>query len=545
MIMSFARTAVLALAVAAVALPAEGAAAAPAASTPPAATVRAVNLPPDDKVLFYLGQDSTTLHDFRSEVLDKTSTFPRPAGVTLYTNLVGAPMSGMFQPTNYGSGENNFVQTLNEYGGGLAVGLYLADPSQTPLKALAGYSSVDPTTVASYRQWLDEFISYLKSTHREVFLRIGYEFDGPWNGYDPTAYKAAYRYISTRIHQLNANRVATVWQTAAWPDAGSPAGGPFDATAAGHWQQWYPGDEYVDWAGMSYFYGEGFDKHQWACRPDAAAATPQAIHTDFLDFARAHHKPVFVAESAPQGFDLANNTAACIFAPATGDPRKQPVTDEEIWNGWFVPYFDFIESNRDVIRSVSYINTDWASQSMWQCTASSCPQGYWGDSSIQDNQTILDRFRAEIAKPIFVTGPQGTPPNVPPNYSPAGRSEAEYADLPDGGTTGIAIADPTASNGRSALIYANGARMAFANVRNGSAISIRYATTTDDVSLSVLVNGLQVRTLSLPNVGSATDWQTVTVPADVPNNATVTLRLNSGYVVWIDYVTPGQMPGRR
>ena len=37
----------------------------------------------------------------------------------------------------------------------------------------------------------------------------------------------------------------------------------------------------------------------------------------------------------------------------------------------------------------------------------------------------------------------------------------------------------------------------------------------------------------------------VTVPADVPNNATITLRLNSGYVVWIDYLTPGQMPSRR
>jgi hypothetical protein len=541
MVRSFSYAAAAALVAAALAVSGAGAATAAA----PAMAVRAVSLPPDQKVLFYLGQDSTTLDAFKSDVLDRTRSFPVPAGVTLYTNLVGSPMSGMFQPTNYGSGENNFVQTLNEFGGGLAVGLYLVDPSQTPLKALAGYSSVDPATVARYRQWLDEFLSYLKSTHREVFLRVGYEFDGPWNSYDPTAYKAAFRYISTRIHQLHANRVATVWQTAAWPETGSPAGGPYDATAAGHWQEWYPGDKYVDWAGMSYFYGKGFDQHQWACQPKAAAETPQAIHTDFLNFARAHHKPVFVAESAPQGFDLGNDTAACIFAPASGDPQTQPVTDEEIWNNWYAPYFEFIESNRDVIRGVSYINTDWASQSMWQCTASACPAGYWGDSSLQDNPAILARFRAEIAKPIFVTGPRGAPRFVAPNYSPPGRSEAEYADLPDGGSTGIAIADPTASNGRRALIYANGARMAFYNVRKGSAISLRYATTTEDVSLSVLVNGQPVHTLSLPNGGSATNWQTVTIPAAVPNKATVTLRLNSGKVVWIDYITPGQMPGHR
>lgn len=531
---------VLALVSAAVAVPANAA----TVATVPATEASAVNLPADGKVLFYLGQDSSTLQAFKSDVLDGSRAFPAPAGVTLYTNLVGSPMSGMFQPTNYGSGENNFVQTLNEFPGGLAVGLYLVDPNQTPLKALAGDPGVDPATVASYRQWLDELLSYLKSTHREVFLRIGYEFDGPWNSYDPTAYKAAFRYIATRIDQLHASQVATVWQTAAWPETGSPAGGPYDATAPGHWQQWYPGDQFVDWAGLSYFYGQGFDQYQWACQPQAAAETPQVIHTDFLNFARAHHKPVFVAESAPQGFDLANDTAACIFAPASGDPQTEPVTDAEIWNNWYAPYFNFIEGNRDVIRAVSYINTDWASQAMWQCTAASCPAGYWGDSSLQHNQVILARFTAEISKPIFVTGPQGTPPFVAPNFSPAGHSEAEYADLPDGGTTGIAIADPTASNGRSALIYANGARMAFSNVSKGSAISIRYATTSD-VSLTVQVNGQQVQTLSLPNAGAPANWQTVTVPADVPNNATVTLRLNSGNVVWIDYITPGQMPSQR
>ncbi|MEV0559934.1 hypothetical protein [Dactylosporangium sp. NPDC050588] len=93
----------------------------------------AVNLPSGDRVLFYLGQDSSTLADFDTAVLDTDRGFPVPAGVTLYTNLVGAPMSGMFQPTNYGAGDNDFPATLNTYGGGIAVGLFLSDPSQTPL----------------------------------------------------------------------------------------------------------------------------------------------------------------------------------------------------------------------------------------------------------------------------------------------------------------------------------------------------------------------------------------------------------------------------
>jgi hypothetical protein len=38
----------------------------------------------------------------------------------------------------------------------------------------------------------------------------------------------------------------------------------------------------------------------------------------------------------------------------------------------------------------------------------------------------------------------------------------------------------------------------------------------------------------------ATAWATVTIPVAVPRDATVTLRLDSGDVVWIDSITPGQ-----
>src|SRR5690349_21214293 len=53
----------------------------------------AVNLPAGGRVLFYLGQDSSTLAAFDADVL----------------------------------------ATLSTYGGGIAVGLFLSDPSQAPL----------------------------------------------------------------------------------------------------------------------------------------------------------------------------------------------------------------------------------------------------------------------------------------------------------------------------------------------------------------------------------------------------------------------------
>ncbi|WP_328473281.1 hypothetical protein OHA21_12090 [Actinoplanes sp. NBC_00393] len=493
-------------------------------------TLHAPNLPSGGRVLFYMGQDSSTLAEFKEAVPSLV-----PAGVTLYTNLVGSPMSGMFQPTDYGSGENDFPATINEFGGGLAVGLYLSDPAQTPLKAYAG--TADAATVARYREWLDEFITYLDRTGREVFLRIGYEFDGAWNAYDPQLYKQAYRYIARRIDQLRARKIATVWQSAAWPRAEKE---PYAATAPGHWDRWYPGDEYVDWAGISHFYGEQYDRYQWSC--DSAVATPLAVQQSLLDFARKHRKPVFVSESAPQGFDIGNKTAACIFVdPVTGGPRPTvPVTAQQIWDTWYAPYFRFVDRNRDIIRGIAYINTNWNAQSMWNCQPGACANGYWGDSRIQADPLILARFRAEIAKPMYEHGPRRARPFEAPDFSGPGRSEGEYADLPQGGTTGIAIADPTASNDRTALIYANGASLEFDHVAAGASLGLRYATVTDNVRLTVLVNGAERHSLTLPNRGAATAWADVTLPVAVPRDATVTLRLNSGDVVWIDYVTPGQ-----
>ncbi|GAA1413201.1 hypothetical protein GCM10009662_56990 [Catellatospora coxensis] len=511
----------------------------PAAARPDG-LLAARNLPAGGKVLFYLGQDSTTLADFAADVLAADPGFPRPAGVTLYTNLVGAPMSGMFQPTDYGAGENDFPATLAEYGGGLAVGLFLSDPAaQSPLKAYAGVA--DEATTARYRRWLDEFLTYLDRTGRPVFLRIGYEFDGTWNGYEPQLYKDAFRYIAGRIDRLRGDRIATVWQTAAWPHAEQA---PYAPTAAGHWDLWYPGDEYVDWAGMSHFYGSGYAAHQWACALDRVAAPPLTVQDSLLAFARSHRKPVFVAEAAPQAYSVGEHTAGCILQDdATGGPHPvAPVGAEGIWDGWYQPFFDYIRANRDIIRGVSYINTHWSAQGMWNCVPGSCPNGYWGDSRVQADPLILQRFRGELRSGLFETGQRGRPrPFAVPDFSEPGRSEGEYADLPQGGTTGIAVADVTASGERTALVYAHGAALEFDGLRPARELTVRYATTTDNVKLTVLVDGVAATTVALPNRGSATAWATVTVPVRVPAGAKVAFRLDGGYVVWIDYITPGQL----
>lgn len=77
-----------------------------------------------------------------------------------------------------------------------------------------------------------------------------------------------------RLRGTGATKLAAVWQAAAL-GSGTYLDRPVEA--------WYPGEEYVDCVVMSYF------------------SSVQPIQDNLLDFARAHGKPVMIAEAAPQG----------------------------------------------------------------------------------------------------------------------------------------------------------------------------------------------------------------------------------------------------
>lgn len=75
-----------------------------------------------------------------------------------------------------------------------------------------------------------------------------------------------------------------VWQSATYC-AGTYLDKPTEA--------WYPGDEFVDWIGFSYFI-------QQECNLEPI--------NKLRMFAREHNKPVIVAESAPQRYEIGNLT---------------------------------------------------------------------------------------------------------------------------------------------------------------------------------------------------------------------------------------------
>lgn len=101
-------------------------------------------------------------------------------------------------------------------------------------------------------------------------------------------------------------------------------------------------------------------------------------------------------------------------------PDYQFDNGQAIWNAWYVDFFSWIESNRDIVRAVSYINTDWQAQTRWHCTskAESCPTGYWGVTSIQDDATVLQNFTSELRKSFYINGSTPSSSPAPINSCP-------------------------------------------------------------------------------------------------------------------------------
>lgn len=153
--------------------------------------------------------------------------------------------------------------------------------------------------------------------------------DGPWNQYEPEAYKLAYRRIVTNLRAGGVTNFAAVWQSA------TSGLGTFGGRNI--WD-WWPGDGFVDWAGLSYF-------------------VPHAPSLDaLLAAARYKRVPVLICEAAPQGYDLTRGTVASI----NGGGDRRPVSPEETWARWFAPFFAFVRENYDVVRGVSYVRSSLA-----------------------------------------------------------------------------------------------------------------------------------------------------------------------------------------
>lgn len=346
---------------------------------------------PGGQRLFIIGQDLGSVRgyyrsgccveaDAKTAYLDFYNLLNEEAGFGgLGIDREGKPQQ---KDWDWGAGPVNAWKSAMEYGGGFAIGLSITENDHP-----GGLSRIVSGELDDNTRQLGRFIRLI---NQPVYLRIGYEFDGGWNhGYENAErYQAVFRRIVDVLREEGAENFETVWQAASFPLDVLNDGAYTD------YREWYPGDEYVDWMGVSLFVG--LDEVP-AVETAFVPPTARDLIDLMLDFAREKGKPVMIAEAAPQAYDLARQTNAHMTPGWDGSPSegKVEVSPEAIWHAWFGPVFEYMEENRDVIRALAYINCNWDDQAMWGPPYNS---GYWGDTRIEANPYIAQRFNEAIER---------------------------------------------------------------------------------------------------------------------------------------------------
>ena len=312
--------------------------------------------PSDGDCLFFIGQDMRAIGGLDNYSDGYCDHFEVPVGVTLYTGFAkGATSYGYMQKGNDG------IKTIANWGAEDSCAQCYVDDDDFKHSMIAiGLSLVGnekKVAKGKHDRLIKELGNWIKDIERPVFLRIGYEFDGwDWNHYNKEDYLASWERIHSIFEKMEVNNVAFVWQS--------------KGTGSGQriLEEWYPGDDIVDWCGYSYF-----------------------VNTDkeMLTFARKHNKPVFIAEATPV---LTDGT---LFSDTF---LSNPEQAKQAWEQWFVPFINTLNDNKDVIKAFSYINVNWPAQPMWKDNT----LFKHVDSRIQESEFVTEKWLEEISKPRYL-----------------------------------------------------------------------------------------------------------------------------------------------
>ena len=323
-------------------------------------TPRAKYEPPAGKVLVFAGQSNDAVGGHGGYDDGYVDHFGVPAGFSHYVGF----LPKMTTPLGFDFDDDR-IEGLNSWdywgAGPMCLKCYLDDPDFAGTVVHLGLSmehgSGERIARGEPDHDLEELAAFLTTYSAFPFmLRIGYEFDGSWNNYQPGSYKAAFVRIVDYLRAAGVSNFATVF-------ASSSRYLPRET-----WDAYYPGSDYVDWLGYTW----------WSADTGQSEEAPRPVADDL---AREWGKPILMAEVGPRGTRIGQDETETVWA-------------------WYDSLFTHIERNADVVKGLAIINNHWDPEPMWQ-------DGTWGDFRLQNDEVVAGRWRERMADPRFVHGTAG------------------------------------------------------------------------------------------------------------------------------------------
>ncbi len=293
-------------------------------------------IPPEGKSLLIIGQTVESITEYMDHFKDQQI----PGGWAAYWGI----------PEFKGVTETHKNETDTSQNNQVLIETFHNTVIQSALWMVGKWDVAKKAGNGDYDDVVKKYSAWAKSSDRPIYLRIGYEFDGIHNELEPKEYVKAYRHIVDLMRAEGANNIAFVWH--------SYASKPYKGYTL---SAWYPGDDYVDWVGISVF-GHAYGGSDFGPYCD-----------DVLAFAKEHKKPVMIAESSPiNGID------------------KESI---EAWNQWFVNFFTFTYSKN--IKAISFITEDWSRMGIAGISE-------WKDSRLNNNDQIARAWFEETNKDRYL-----------------------------------------------------------------------------------------------------------------------------------------------
>lgn len=293
-------------------------------------------VPPAGKTLLIMGQTTERITEYLEHFPDQQT----PGGWSAYWGI----------PEFTGITEGHKNETGSTQNHQMLVDKFPNTVVHSAMWMVGKWDVAKKTYKGEYDKVIKKYSTWAKSVNRPIYLRIGYEFDGPHNELEPKEYVKAYKHIVDLMRAEGVQNIAFVWH--------SYAARPFKDYPL---SAWYPGDDYVDWIGISVF-GHAYGGEDFGPHCD-----------DVLKFAKQHKKPMMIAESNPiNGIEKEN---------------------AEVWDRWFVNFFNFIYNKN--IKAVCFINEDWPSTSIDGISA-------WKDARIYSNEKVSKAWFKETNKDRYL-----------------------------------------------------------------------------------------------------------------------------------------------
>ncbi|MFC0216188.1 stalk domain-containing protein [Paenibacillus chartarius] len=243
---------------------------------------------------------------------------------------------------------------------------------------------------------LREWARAAKAAGIPIFLRFAGEMNGSWVTWhgDTATYIEKFRLVA-KVMKEEAPNVAMVW---------SPNDTPRDTMSA-----YYPGDEYVDWVGVSLYTGP-YDNGDPA-KPTLGSSPVEKLDEVYRLY--AGRKPIMISEGAITHTSNADGRSFTDWAVANLDrmyevmPKKYPR-----------------------LKAITYFNQD---QGQYQPSSRS-------NYLLRDNEAMMSSYKEIISDPFYLTKVEtGAKPAQPVGYVKADQSASfvkkvrivPYVKIPD------------------------------------------------------------------------------------------------------------------